>query len=645
MTATPPADAPQPSARARILAAFAASFGWILHDVHRLAGGGHPPDALAILKGSIAVLLGIQLVALLPRWGRGLVGLALVTLVARGVLDGAELSPIAKWLPRAFLLLMVAVGTALVLSRTVARGAVGETALACGALGCALVTQLRDIPALWSVIGLSCVPFLFAMLARPRTTWRRGVTLGVVGLLVALPARHWPGPSIRRIAPRSASASSATDDRPNLLLIVLDTVRADHLGSYGYDRDTTPRIDRFFEKRGTRFLDARSASSWTLASHGTLFTGHLPSDHRAEIMGGQARPLRADLPTLAERLQLAGYATAGVVANLAYFSDRLGLARGFAHFDNRPAGWTDGYLPLAAVVTPDPRIGNSLYRRAEAITDAALAWLEVPGDEPFFLFVNYMDAHDPLLPPKPVGEGNEDADAPLTFAEVRSPNPLRPMGEDLVTLYDRSLSYLDHHVGRLLMVLEALGELENTIVVLTSDHGESLGDHSFRGHGRLLYEGLVHVPLFVKPAGERDAETEARRFTAMELHDWMLEAVGLEAPPRTVSTVSEWRFLREEAPARRASFERALGRPLDQDLVVWFEPNGHKVIAAPDGTLEVYDLEADPGEEHPLELGEDERRALAERAREWWAGRPIGPTTEDEASQAELEAMKDLGYL
>ena len=203
-------------------------------------------------------------------------------------------------------------------------------------------------------------------------------------------------------------------------------------------------------------------------------------------------------------------------------------------------------------------------------------------------------------------------------------------------------------MGRLLEHLEASGELERTFLVLTSDHGESLGDHDFRGHGRLLYEGLVHVPLFVKDVEPPTSASDTRRTTAMDVHAMLGRAAGLAplaAEQASPAIISEWRFLRNESDRRRADFEKVLGRRLDQDLVVWFEPDGLKVIAADDGTLEVYDLEQDPGEEHPLVLDAERAAALAERARAWWAGRPYRDQSVEPASEAEQRALKDLGYM
>ena len=202
----------------------------------------------------------------------------------------------------------------------------------------------------------------------------------------------------------------APADAPNLLLIVLDTVRADHLAPYGYHRVTTPRIDAFANERATRYTRARSAGTYTLPSHASLFTGLYPSVHgadhpRAEGQSGVSRwtlrpalGLRPDVPTLAEVLHEHGWRTAAIVANNVFLHHSFGLDRGFERYDDRDTAWTNEYLALAQYAGFALRTGHLLYRDGDEITAEALRWIDGEGARPFFLMLNYMDAHAPYMP-------------------------------------------------------------------------------------------------------------------------------------------------------------------------------------------------------------------------------------------------------
>jgi choline-sulfatase len=247
----------------------------------------------------------------------------------------------------------------------------------------------------------------------------------------------------------------------NLLLVTLDTVRADHLGCYGYTAAETPTLDRLAAE-GVRFAHASSPVPLTLPSHTTLLTGLLPPHHGARNNG--VRGLTADTPTLATLLAGAGYRTAAFVA--AFVLDhRFGLERGFQVYDDeieRPAN--------ASWLLEAERPGDQ-------VVDRALAWLERDDPRPFFVWVHLYDAHAPYTPPSPYRERHQD-------------HP-----------YDGAIAFADAQVGRLLASLGQRGLAAGTVVAVVADHGESLGEHGELTHGLLLYEPALAVPMLLRAPG------------------------------------------------------------------------------------------------------------------------------------------------
>ena len=307
-----------------------------------------------------------------------------------------------------------------------------------------------------------------------------------------------------------------------MLLIVWDTVRAANTSLYGYRRATTPNLERL-ASRGVRFDLAFSTSSWTLPSHASMFTGRWPH----ELGVGWKTPVRDGVPTLAGYLASHGYDTAGFVANLDYCSRETGLARGFAHYEDFPLSVFDTFTRYIALgrridVSSWASTIDSLVEKhtgrwydliprsrehaksADAINRAFLGWLgkRPENGRPFFAFLNYNDAHSPYEVPDPSIPGFG-----LRPASSSQRQTLQGFtGLDKKTLstddvhmandvYDDCISYLDRRLGLLLDELSRRGVLENTLLIVTSDHGEHLGDHRLFFHGCSLYRQLVQVPL------------------------------------------------------------------------------------------------------------------------------------------------------
>jgi arylsulfatase A-like enzyme len=325
---------------------------------------------------------------------------------------------------------------------------------------------------------------------------------------------------------------------PNVLLLVLDTQRADHMSTYGYERATTPHIDSI-AGTSTVFENATSSSSWTLPTHASLMTGRLPHDHRA---GEMRRPfLDGRYRTLAEVLGERGYATGGFVANTYWCGRQTGLNRGFDHYEDFYGNPGDALVRtvLGRWLSYDflPRFGLSDIpgrKRAPDMNADLLAWLDGVKDRPFFAFVNYFDAHAPFLPPAPYAgrysgkkaeeyrSGREINIGALT-AEMKL--PADSVLKDMIDAYDESVVSLDAAIGALFAELQRRGVLEHTLVIITSDHGESFGGHNFLYHGHSLYRDQTHVPLLVRLPARVPAGLRAT---------W---PVGLEQVPATIMSM------------------------------------------------------------------------------------------------------------
>ena len=635
----------------------AVALGWIQHDLVTFLTSGEPRLALEILPGSLALVLAVALLGLVLALGPR----ALLPALLAAAAAGAALPPLLDlslpyarlWLPRALLL-----GTALALGAWLLAGRLGRGLVVLGLVAGVLGSALHG---LWihawmhgSTQAAAGAALALGALALRTERQRSLAALVLVLAPIALVARHErPSPFGERadLPPPSAPAR----ELPSLLLVVLDTVRADRLEAYGYGRATMPGLAAFAAEHCVRYDDARSTTSWTLPSHASLFTGLLPGEHGATHPRGSGppvypgHPLRDDVPTLAEVLREEGYRTGAVIANSFALRHALGLDRGFERYDDRPGAGVAGYMALVQLVGHRVRVGHELSRDARTITDRALSWIDdLDGERPFFLFLNYLDAHWPYLPPPPYDRA---------FGDEQPADPLAPGAELHSLLYDRELLWLDSQLTRLFDGLRARGLLERSVVIVTSDHGESFGERGFWKHDWTLYEETIRVPLFVKPVGPRPAASLADPVTGADVPRMALEALGLPATlgSPVPGVVAEWYHM-DGAGVRAVSPggdsppppPELVARMAEErrDLLAWIE-DGRKVVVSSAGEVEVYDLARDPGELTPLPLLEEERAAWLARAREWWASHPPLGEAPDVAPE-ELDAWRaqgrDLGY-
>jgi arylsulfatase A-like enzyme len=359
------------------------------------------------------------------------------------------------------------------------------------------------------------------LVSRPRST----AGLAAAALLVAAPpfARGAVLWRAHRLAPAPGQVAGA--QAPDVLLIVLDTVRADRLSLYGHIRPTTPSLERL-AARATVYERAQSQGIWTVPGHASLFTGLYPSEHQAEWKHGVdwCRPLRAEAVTLAERFAAAGYRTASIAAN-PFLGRTFGLAQGFEWQVGGRSPTVYLWVPALAMGLANLWDGPRARQRlgplertstlgAVEINERALAWLaRTRGEGPRFLFLNYMEAHDQLrlLPCAAPRYGEERSWIPDNLPQHRrvwaGKESLAP--EDAARLldwYDSEIACLDLHLGELLDALERRGLLDGMLVAVTADHGHLLGEHDAFNHEAEVWRELTHVPLLVKRPFQRAGE-------------------------------------------------------------------------------------------------------------------------------------------
>jgi arylsulfatase A-like enzyme len=401
----------------------------------------------------------------------------------------------------------------------------------------------------------------------------------------------------------------AAEPRPNVLVLVADTLRADHVSGYGYARPTTPRIDRFASEAWT-FVAAYSASSWTLPAHASLMTGRRMYEHRA---GEQGRPyLDRRFATLAEVLGAAGYVSGGFVANTFWCGRQTGLDRGFIHYEDfygnvgdalarTVLGRTMAYqvLPRAGLVDFPGR------KRAADINARVLDWIDGIGDRPFFVFANYMDVHGPYIPP-PSYEGRFGAKGPsrraneieLGAIDGSTTVPDAAVLRAWIDRYDESLLYLDEQIGLLLDELARRGVLDKTIVVFTSDHGENWGEHNLIYHGHSLYQEQIRIPLIVRfPARVAAGKRDARPVALEQLPSLIADLAGISGAPfpgRSLDTDAA-RGIDDVAVSevgRRSGVP--LAWPTASGGLRSLQTDRWQLIVKEAGPMELYDLDTDP---------------------------------------------------
>ncbi len=402
---------------------------------------------------------------------------------------------------------------------------------------------------------------------------------------------------------------AAAADRPNVLLLVLDTQRADHLSLYGYGRPTSPALESF-AREAVRYANASAGSSWTLPSHASLFTGQPLHEHLAGIL---RRPyLDGRFPTIAEALRDAGYRTGGFVANTFWVGRQTGLARGFIHFEDFYGTLGDALarttLGRRLAYEVLPRFGFTAMpgrKWAPRLNRDLLHWLDGGGRRPFFAFVNYFDVHAPLAPPAPYAgrfgsptspaHGKEiDIGAIGTTMELPPPERLAALRDE----YDESILALDASLGDLFAALRARGLLDHTLVIVTADHGESWGEHGMIYHGHSLYREQTEVPLLVRwPSATHGGLVITTPVSNEQVPATILDALGLSHgafPGLPLPLVEQPGTVVQTELARRSAVPS--NWPASRGSVAALVTDSLHYIAEEGGPAELFHTGRDPGE-------------------------------------------------
>lgn len=548
-------------------------------------------------------------------------------------------------IPAADLALFAAAGLVVALLSRVAPGLVRRQAWR-GLAGLAALALLLAFEGLHLGAGVALAAGigwrLGPLLQRVVERYRRLVLVALTVAATGLAALTVIGSA--RVASAEARALSglpeAPEGAPNLLWIILDNVRADSMSLYGRDRPTTPNLDRL-ALEGVRFTQARSPAPWTLPSHASMFTGEWC--HRLSF--GYDRALDDARPTVAEGLSELGYSTAGFVGNTYYGNRRYGLGRGFARYEDcyeneavspfevvRSSGLGRRVLQALGYSIHVAKGGTSARKSAAMINRDVLGWIDGrPRDRPFFAFLNYYDAHGPFIPPDGPGPRFGMAALPeREQAEILSryqrhlsgkskPNdgPADRIEREATAVfidgYESCIASLDRRIGQLLEELKRRGLRENTLIVVTSDHGEHFQERGFSGHGLSVYRREVHVPLLIFPPTRFRAPARREVSEPVSLRDLAATSVHLLglADRATFPGRSLARFWTEEGyRPRKSPVISEVAHQSHLQPVPWIPAtlgqvrsvvaDGKVYIRTGDGREELYDLRADPDERSNL---------------------------------------------
>jgi arylsulfatase A-like enzyme/Tfp pilus assembly protein PilF len=393
-------------------------------------------------------------------------------------------------------------------------------------------------------------------------------------------------------------------ENPNILLITVDTLRADRVGAYGYQRAKTPNLDAL-AAGGVLFENAITSVPLTLPSHTSVFTGTYPLHHGVRNNGNYR--LAPEATTMSEVFKQRGYTTAGFVASFV-LDPRFGLAQGFDHYDADVQEVSDGAWYAE--------------RRAADVTESFLRWFRSRGQRPFFAWVHYWDPHMPYDPPEPYRSACADP-------------------------YDGEVAYVDAQIGVLLEALRSQGVLDRTLVIVASDHGEGFGDHVELGHGIFCYDETLHVVLIM--ASEEALPRHRRisdRVNLVDLLPTVLDLTGIPIP-REIQGTSLVPLVKGERMSEREFYIESYyaAEDLGAAPVIGVVSGSYKFLDLP--RPELYDLKKDPEEHHNL-ASQDVRSLAKWRLKVEKLVKLYGESTlpaKRQVSKSERERLASLGYL
>lgn len=425
-----------------------------------------------------------------------------------------------------------------------------------------------------------------------------------------------------------------------ILLISVDTLRADHLGCYGHSRPTSPQLDAFAET-ATLYSTVRSTSPWTLPSHASLFTGLYPFEHGArtfkiEEQDGttftEVGKLSEHHRTLAEELKAIGFRTVGFAANVAFLNDRFAISQGFDEFDSEGA-------------------------RCRVMNRRVMQWFAQAPAEPTFLFINYMDTHRPynnrpmpgfpdLSNQPPSGEVMKKLYRAILGNSGKDSKRLLKLLKDQ---YDLSIANLDDALGKLFDFLRTLDRFEDALIVVTSDHGEFFGEHQLIEHSKDIYEAVLRIPLIIKFPHQTKGRVVAQPISLARVPQLIYQAAGLTPTPATAAfhvTPTGRPLLVQNYYSRKKDLKATWGQRFNRarSALYWED---YKYIQSSDGAHELFDLKNDPGELQNLMQREPDRaQSMADSLQNLLTAGPV--TDPDLPSEPltpeELKQLEELGY-
>ena len=501
----------------------------------------------------------------------------------------------------------------------------------------------------------------------PRLPWALGMA-ALAAVIVTPPAAEW----LRlRNDPEPAPLVAAKPGVPDVVIVVLDTVRAQSTSAYGYPRPTTPALEAL-ARDGALFLDATSPSTWSLPSHASLFTGWFPSAHRCD---GDHRHLDPTPPTLADVLVRAGYDTRCFTAN-PHISDSFGLTRGFRWSDRAYLQGSGGrsfafiYRLLDVVgISADDKGGGEVAKHFEDWAASRSA-----DGPPTFTFINFLEAHFPYhqvpdeflrrftMRPRSELRATSLEAFGAQFGRTLTPAEIAAATPPSIDMYDAGVLYSDHLLSRVVEALRRNGRLDQTILVVLADHGELVGEHGRFGHGASLYEPGVRVPLLVRyPPGVPAGTRVATPVTTLAVFATVLDLLKI-APPVPVHVGSLLPVIAGQPVDMPIIVERSandshgtdMGDPVSRvdQRYRTYRSGSLKLVETSGGATLLYDLAADPDEAHDVAAARptDVARLRTELAA--WAARfglpaidtaggALPPAEVDEATK---ERLKALGY-
>jgi arylsulfatase A-like enzyme len=424
-----------------------------------------------------------------------------------------------------------------------------------------------------------------------------------------------------------------------IVLITVDTLRADHLQCYGYPRETSPRLNKLTES-AVLYRRALSTAPWTLPSHASLFTGLYPFEHGARTFEVETtKPLDAyqvsglddRFDTLAEVLRDDGYTTVAFAANTGYLSERFRMHQGFDKFVSKR--------------------GRMTKMRAMVCN-----WLETHDGSPFFLFLNVMDTHRPYNTKQRKGflGGREIPTDSLSnmrkaYRHILGDAGPTPSGllQELKDQYDLAITHVDQGIDQILKALQRHGWYEDAMIVITSDHGEFFGEHGLIEHSKDVYQPVLQIPLIIKYPRQTKGAVDSRPISQVHVPRLILErALTSESPDLFPYAFPDEQLLVENYFTRRKDLSQPWGERFKRIRLAFYEGD-HKYIFSSDGEHELYDLSRDPDEQVNLITNEVEAASLMDVAlQKFREARTQADAAIDDRplSDEEMRNLEELGY-